>query len=320
MSGIPIFDRKFVVTGGAGFIGSHLVEALLDRGAREVVVVDSLRYGDRSSLTGTDARVRLCCHTLGSDPIAALEPALRDVDGLFHLAAEKHNQSKDAPTRVLRANVEGSQEIFAATLAAGAGKIVFSSSLYAYGRMHGPAFREDELAVPSTVYGVSKLSGEQLLRCAARQHGCDWLALRYLFVYGPRQFAGMGYKSVIVKSFERILAGAEPPVVFGDGQQTLDYVFVDDVVDATITAMTHEASGEVLNVGSGVGTRVIDLVDTIIELTGSSSSKVFGPADETHGSVRVGDVTRIAERLGWRASTSLEQGLRRTLAWMRRDH
>lgn len=304
------------MTGGAGFIGSHLVKRLVDLGAERVCVVDSLRYGDLANLQEYSGRVELIRHTLGTDSISDLDGALEGCDYLFHLAAEKHNQSKDEPTRVVRANIEGTLALYELAADKQVKKIVFSSSLYAYGRMRGEAFVETELPRPQTVYGVSKLAGEHLLEYLSVQRRIPYLALRYLFVYGPRQFAGMGYKSVIVKNFER-LKRDEAPVVFGDGEQSLDYVYVDDVVEATLRAALVEASGEVVNVASGVPTSVNQLLDTMIQVSGKQLQKTRGPADWTAGSRRYGDPDKASNVLGWRASTSLEEGLARTWEWVR---
>jgi UDP-glucose 4-epimerase len=308
---------RFVVTGGCGFVGSHLCRRLVELGATRVVAIDSLRYGDLSNLGAT--RVEVLRHTLGTDDPALLAPALAGCDGLFHLAAEKHNQSIDSPSAVLRANVEGTQQLYAQAGAAGVRRVVFSSSLYAYGRLAGAPMREDELPAPRTVYGISKLAGEHLLAHAAREGTLTGRALRYFFVYGPRQWAGMGYKSVIVKNCERLRAG-QPPLVLGDGEQALDYVFVDDVVDATLRALTHpvsSASGvETLNIASGRAVTVNQLLRTLCEVAGKPSEPEHGPADWTAGSCRAGDPARAAQQLGWSATTPLREGLGRVWRWV----
>jgi len=307
-----------MVTGGCGFIGSHLVRRLLSDGVERVVVVDSLRYGDARNLgpDGADPRVTIVRHAIGPDTRDQLGSALAGVDYLFHLAAEKHNQSADDPDAVLAANVVGTRQLFELAAAAGVRKTVFTSSLYAYGRYAGPPMVESEVPMPVTVYGISKLCGERLLAHYAAASAMGGDALRFFFVYGPRQLAGMGYKSVVVRNFERLAAG-EAPVIFGDGTQALDYTFVDDVVDATIRCMSHAGSGALLNVASGEAVSVSALTEAMCEVAGVAVTPVHAEPDWTAGSHRVGDNARIRETLGWTPTTSLRDGLARTWAWVR---
>ena len=305
--------RRIVVTGGAGFIGSHLVHALLEAGAAHVRVLDDLRCGNPANFGSAVADVELIRFRLGYDDPS---PHLAGIDHLFHLAAEKHNQALDRPGELLRANVEGTHDVFAAAARAGVGRVVFTSSLYAYGRLTGPPCTESDCPEPQTVYGVSKVAGEHLLRHFAIRSGLAGTTLRLFFVYGPRQFSGMGYKSVIVKTFERLLAG-QPPVIYGDGRQALDYVYVGDVVDALLRALAPAAVGEVFNVASGRAVAVRDLVTAMTAVAGLPDAPVFEAADWTAGTSRSGSSARIGDRLGWQPRTDLAEGLRCTLAWMR---
>jgi UDP-glucose 4-epimerase len=307
----PVAGRHVLVTGGAGFIGSHLVDGLLARGVGRVTILDSLKYANSSQPRATGERVSVVKHALGVDPSERLAEVLADVDLLFHLAAEKHNQSLHDPRQVLAANVTGTYELYQAAGRAGVTRVVFASSLYAYGRVTGPPMTETELPAPSTIYGISKLAGEQLGGWARAKYGLSAVALRYFFVYGPRQFPGMGYKSVIVTNFERLARG-EAPVIFGDGEQALDYVYVDDVVDATIRAMESDVDGEVLNVGSGVATTINELTRAMIAVSGRGIAPARGPADSTHGSSRVGDNRKVRALLGWAPKIPLRDGLTRT--------
>lgn len=295
------------MTGGCGFIGSHLVRHLANAGAN-VVALDSLKYGARE----TPGAVEVAKFRLGTDSRADLSRWVAKTDYIFHLAAEKHNQSRDNPRELLQSNVNGTIDLLELAAEHGVKKIVFSSSLYAYGRLMGPRMREDEPASPRTLYGLSKLMGEQLLG----HYGIEHVTLRYFFVYGPRQFAGMGYKSVIVKNFERILAGKNP-VIFGDGQQALDYVYVDDVIRATVQALESAVSGEVLNVGSSVPTTIVELTDLMLRAAGSDLKPVHEPPDWTAGSNRTGDTAKIRQLLHWTPSVPLPEGLARTLEWMK---
>jgi UDP-glucose 4-epimerase len=317
-SGTAIAGRTALVTGGCGFIGQHLVRALLARGASRVVVLDSQRFGDPDHLADQGPAVSLVRFSLGHDPVADLPRHLQGVDLLFHLAAEKHNASRADPQSLLASNVSGTQALLEAAATAGVRKVVFSSSLYAHGRRHAPPLREDEFPRPDTVYGISKLAGEHLLRQAERDFGMPWVALRYFFVYGPRQYPGLGYKSVIVHNLERLQQGL-PATVRGDGRQALDYVYVDDVVDATMEAMEREVSGEVMNVGSGVPTEIRTLLDVLVGVAGGPTALERLPADETDGTSRVADIQLVQERLDFTPRVGLQEGLTRTLAWMRQE-
>lgn len=296
-----------LVTGGAGFIGQHLVRAVLRRGARRVVMLDRR---DTQGV-GQPGGAELVQFDLGSDPPSSLARHLQGIDLVFHLAAEKHSQERLDPERILRANVLGTQALLLAAVAAGVRKVVFTSSVYAYGRVTGPPMDETEPPRPTTVYGVSKLTGEHLLEQTRLAHGLAGVSLRCFFVYGPGQDDGRGYRTVIVRNFER-LRRAEAPTVFGDGRQALDYVYVDDAVEAALLAMERDVSGLTLNVGSGVGTPVDALIDAMIVTAGGRASKEYLPADATAGTTRVARIDRAREALGWTPRTSLAEGLRRT--------
>jgi UDP-glucose 4-epimerase len=304
---------RLVVTGGCGFIGSHLVGRLLEEGAAEVVVLDSLRSGHAEAVESLGPRVRLVRQQLGIDTSDALARTLEGALGLFHFAAEKYHTT-GTTLDVLRTNVAGTCALFEAARAAGVPRVVFASSVYAYGRMAGPPMREDEAPQPRTAYGISKLLGERLLAALAPEGG-GGVALRYFFVYGPRQHAGAGYRSVIVRNYERLLRG-ETPTVYGDGRQALDYVYVDDAVEAAVRAFTSGRPGAVYNVGSGTATAIDDLVDRMMRAAERRGGKEYLPPDETAGTTRVADVSRITRELGFRARVGLDEGLARTWQWM----
>jgi UDP-glucose 4-epimerase len=281
-----------------------------------VTIVDSMRFANQHHAELQRERVQVIRHTLGADPFDQLAPALDGVELLFHLAAEKHNQSLATPEQLLASNVTGTYALFDAAGKAGVKKLVFSSSLYAYGRVAGAPLVETELSPPWSLYGISKLTGEHLAGHARRQHGIAAVSLRYFFTYGTRQFPGTGYKSVIVSNFERLRRG-EAPLVLGDGQQALDYIFVDDVVEATIRAMELPVDGEVINIGSGTPTSINALTKTMLEVAGSDAAPAYGPADWTAGSSRVADASKAHRLLGWRPTVSLRDGLARTYDWVK---
>lgn len=306
---IPKISRV-VVTGGAGFIGSHLVNAAARLGT-EIVVIDNERSGDWSRVDAPCDRVHEDLAALSEDRMTEL---CEGADVVFHLAAEKYNSSRSTPQRVIDVNITATQRLYTAAARAGVGKVVFTSSLYAYGALGPSPMSEADVPEPTTMYGMSKVAGEHMLRVLQRDHGVPWAVARLFFVFGTRQHAEGGYKSVILTNFERILRG-ERPVVFGDGMQALDYVYVDDVVDALLR-MAAPGVGGVMNVGTGRAWSINEVTAAMLRVAGSDLEPLAGPADWTAGTSRYGDVSRIADRLGWTAETGFEQGLERVWRWM----
>ncbi len=306
---------RVLVTGGCGFIGAHLVRRLVAEGVGAVVILDRLKYGSLSALPQNVSVVRFA---LGTDDPGGLAEHLAGIDLVFHLAAEKQSQAHPEPYEMLRSNIQGTYALLEAAGRAHVERVVYASSVMAYGRMSGPAMEECERPEPRTVYGVSKLAGEHLMSQAALAHGFSGVCLRYFFVYGPGQLRGTGYRSVIVKNFGRLLAGASPTIC-GAGEQVLDYVFIDDAIDATVAAATAPVAGEVLNVGSGVGTTIDSLTDRMLALVGTQVEKSFLPPDTTQGSCRVASLDKVRRALGWAPRVGLDEGLARTLDWMKRE-
>lgn len=302
---------KAVVTGGAGFIGAHLCDALVADGVA-VSTIDNGRSGDWSRLESDPERVDADIAELGP---SEWDELLRGADVVFHLAAEKYNSSRTTPQRVIDTNISATSELSHAAARQGA-KVVFTSSLYAYGSLGPAAMRETDVPLPRTMYGMSKLAGEGILRSVERDAGLRWAVARLFFVYGPRQFAEGGYRSVILTHMDRIARG-ENPRVNGDGEQGLDYVYVDDVVRALRQLAEPTGDGLIVNVGSGVATSVNDLTEAIIEVTGSGLTSVPAPEDWTAGTSRFSDCSLIEQKLGWRASMSLHDGL--NLTWKDRS-
>ena len=315
MPRVLIEDSSFAVTGGCGFIGATVVQHLLDRGAKRVLVLDSLKAGRRERLPFDD-RVVFVQKTLGEASVETLTELLQGVGGVFHLAAEKHRPSLDSPRDLVLTNVLGTRDIIEASRAAGVRKLVFSSSLYAYGRMSGPPMVETEPCHPHTLYGTTKVAGENLVDAAYRAGVLATVSLRYFFVYGPRQYVGTGYKSVVVANFER-LRRYEPPIIHGDGEQSLDYSHVEDIARATVLAMSREVTGKVLNVGSGRALSVNELTEAMMQASGVRLAPVFDEADNTAGSCRVANTGHAESLLGFRSHIPLEEGLKATWDWVR---
>jgi UDP-glucose 4-epimerase len=304
-------SQKILVTGAAGFIGGHLCQSLSDDSSIEVIGVDNLRAGDRKRISNNATLLKIDINRLS---LADWINLLDEVDYVFHLAAEKYNSSRSTPDLLLDTNVISTQRLFRAAAMCDVKRIVFTSSLYAYGSMGPEIMRESDLPHPSTLYGSSKLMGENMLRSIDRELGLSWNVARLFFIYGPHQFADGGYKSVIVSNFERIINGQKPRI-FGDGLQSLDYVYVDDCIKALLCLATSEVDKTVVNVASGIATSVTALTRHMTSLAGTTNDAEFDAPDWTHGSLRRGDNELIKEKFGWSPSVSLEEGLQNVFDW-----
>jgi UDP-glucose 4-epimerase len=309
---IDLRDSTVLVTGGCGFIGHHLVQRLKQSGPARLIVVDDLSTGEASSVVGDGVELIEADFATGDESV---RKAVEQTDYLFHIAAVKHRTTLKEPDRCLDVNVKGTKRLFEWAARSSVKKIVFSSSLYAHGRWTAPPLSEEDIPLPNTIYGISKLAGERLLDWFHKECGRPYVALRYFFAYGPGQYRGQGYPSVIYKNFERLLRG-EAPVIFGDGEQSLDYIYIDDLVEATVSAMTSDLGPETLHIGSGVGVSVNQLTSVMQDLAGGPSPE-FGPADPTHGSSRVAHTDKAQRLLNFKAQTPLKEGLSRTLQWLR---
>jgi UDP-glucose 4-epimerase len=309
-------SMKTLVTGGAGFIGSNLVDALVERGD-EVTVVDDVSTGKRHNLEGARARgaevVELDIRD--AEAVGAAVDRTRP-EAIFHLAAQIDVRKSVAdPANDSRINVEGTINVLGAAQASGVRRVVNTSTggaIYGEGRII-PA-PEDHPVAPEAPYGLSKFCAEQYCELFTRLHGLSTVSLRYGNVYGPRQDP-LGEAGVIAIFCGKLLDG-ERPTIFGDGLQTRDYVFVGDVVDANLRAAESETTGA-LNIGRGVETNVLD----IVEVLAAHADGAFKPE---HAPKRPGEVRRIAldpsrakSELGWVADVGLEDGLERTLASLR---
>jgi UDP-glucose 4-epimerase len=293
------------VTGGAGFVGSNLVDTLVGRGD-EVVVVDDLSSGRREF-------VNLQARFLEADIRAGIDAAGADV--VFHLAAQADVQtSVRRPDHDAAVNVVGTVQVLEAARAAGA-RVVFSSTGGAiYGDCDGPAAENGALR-PVSPYGIAKLCAEEYLAGWNRIHGSSHVVLRFANVYGPRQDSSLegGVVSIFL---ERMLRGEET-VIFGDGLQTRDFVYVGDVVDALLAAAEHD--GGVFNIGTGLETTVLELHRLCADVAGANGRPRLEAARLGDARRSVLDVSNAATGLGWRAQTALADGLRRTWDWLAED-
>jgi UDP-glucose 4-epimerase len=297
---------KFLVTGGAGFLGSALANRLVNAG-HDVHVLDDLSNGRRDHL---DPAINF---TEGDvDNIPLLWSLLQAVDCVYHLAARVSvAQSMLHPRDYNRVNVGGAVSLMEAMQATGVRRVVFASSGAIYGQQPEQPVHETDQAHPDSPYAVSKWAAEQYIHTIGELWGIETVALRIFNAYGPRQSLPLSHAPVIPRFLQQILTGGSV-VVYGDGRQTRDFVYVDDVVAALVTAATaRQVNRQVINVGSGVETSINDLVAAIERVTGRQANLLYN-AEKVGGVPRlVADISRAQMLLGFRPFTGLEEGLRR---------
>ena len=302
---------KVLITGGAGFIGSSIADAYLDAG-HEVVVVDNLYSGKRENVP---ARARFHEVDIVSPKIAEVLEAERP-DVISHHAAQMDVRlSVASPAFDAEVNVIGSIRLYEAAVKAGVKKVIFASSGgAAYGeQLHFPA-REDHPTNPVSPYGVSKRSGELYLFYYHAIHRLPYVAFRYANVYGPRQDPH-GEAGVVAIFSEKLLRG-EPPRINGDGKQTRDYVFIEDLVGANVSALDTSFVGPI-NIGTGRETDVVTLAKRLVAISGKRLEPVHGPAKAGEQRRSVIDASLAKRELGWQPRIVLEDGLSRTYEWFR---
>ena len=292
---MQLADQRFLVTGGAGFIGRYVVQQLLEKGANVRILelpakLEQVPPRERVELVPGDL-------TLPDDVRRAVE----GMDGIFHMAVLPLNPSTENPRLCLQINVDGSFNVFEAAHQLGVKKVVFSSASSAYGDTL-EVMDETHPLMARTVYGASKVAGEALLRAIASTFKFDYVTLRYMNVYGP--FMGFG----LVDSVLKRIASGQPPVVNGDGSQSFDFVYVSDVAGATVRAMEADVADETFNVGSGDEKTVRDVVLTLLELTRSPFQPEFKDI-QVPMVRRVGSSEKAARLLDWRASVPFREGM-----------
>ena len=239
------------------------------------------------------------------------------VDVVFHLAAEKYNSSRSTPQRLLATNVLATERLFTAAGRAKAGKVVFTSSLYAYGSVGPQTMRETDLPEPTTLYGVSKVAGEHMLRVVRRDHGLSGVAAAPVLRVRP---APVCRRRIQVRDhlqfLERIRRG-ERPTIRGDGKQALDYVYIDDITTGLLASRVPDVADEVVNLASGDAISINVLTAMMLEVSESSLEPEFVPADWTAGSRRCGDPGRASLVLAWKPTVTAQEGLSKVWAWMK---
>ena len=307
-------NARIVVIGGAGFIGSHIVDQLLHEPVREIVIVDNFVRGTRSNIEPAmrDPRVKLVEGSITDRSM--LRDVLAGADGVFLLAALWLFECVHEPRKALEVNVDGTWNVIEAAQAAGLKRLIYSSSASVYGDALSIPMTEDHPFNNRTMYGATKIAGEQFLRAVYEQHKLPYLGMRYMNVYGPRMDYKGTYVSVIMKVLDRIASG-QRPVIFGDGSQAYDFIHVEDVARANVLAMKSDAADKNLNIGFGVQTTINELVQELLRLTGSTLQPEYKPNEQMFVTNRIGSTDLAKSLIGFAAKIPLVDGLRSVVEW-----
>jgi UDP-glucose 4-epimerase len=307
---------RVLITGGAGMIGSTIADLLSRTADVDIVVLDNFVRGRRANLASAEATGKVEVVEGDIRDRETVAKVMSGVDVLFHQAAIRITQCAEEPRLALEVLVDGTFNVVEAAADAGVRKAVVASSASVYGLAEEfPTTERQHPYANRTLYGAAKAFGEGLLRSFNDMSGLDYVALRYFNVYGPRMDIFGVYTEVLVRWMERIAAG-QPPLILGDGSQTMDFVYVDDVARANVAAAVAPVTDEVFNVASGVETSLRGLADALLRAMGSDLAPAFGPERKVNPvSRRLADTGAARDRLGFVAEVDLDEGLRRLVAW-----
>jgi UDP-glucose 4-epimerase len=312
--------ERVLITGGAGTIGSHIADLVVQEGAREVVILDDFVRGRHANLAWAVANGNVEIVEGDIRDAALVRDLMRDTAYVFHQAAIRITQCAEEPRLALEVLVDGTYNVVEAAAQAGVRKLVAASSASIYGLAEEfPTTERHHPYANDTFYGAAKVFNEGLLRSFHAMSGLDYVALRYFNAYGPRMDVHGLYTEVLVRWMERIEAG-EPPIILGDGLQTMDFVFVGDIARANVLAANSDLTDEVFNVASGIETSLLELAQALLQVMDSDLSVVHGPPRSVNGVTRrLADTSAARKRLGFEAQVGLLEGLTRLVSWWRAD-
>ena len=309
--------KKLVVVGGAGLIGSHTVDSLLKEDVKEVLIYDNFLRGSRENLIDAlnDPRVKI--YDVGGDVMQTdiLQSAFDGADGVFHLAALWLLQCHEYPRSAFDVNVRGTFNVMEACIAKGVKRLVYSSSASVYGDAVHESMEEDHPFNNQNFYGATKICGEAMLRAFYHRYKLNFVGLRYMNVYGPRQDYHGAYIAVIMKMLDAIDKG-ESPTIMGDGSEAFDFVAVEDCALANVCAMKAETVDDFYNVGTGKRTTLKQLAELLLEITGCDKPIAYAQSSQaTLVRNRIGSPTKASNEIGFISTIDLREGLKRLIEW-----
>ena len=313
-------NKRFLVIGGAGFIGSHVVEELLKSDAAEIIIYDNFTRGKREYIEAflEDPRCTLYPHGGDVREVDILNDALQGIDGVFHLAAMWLLHCKDYPRTAFDVNIQGTFNVLEVCVKNNVKRLVYSSSASVYGDAVEVPMTEEHPFNNRNFYGATKIAGESMCRATYDRYGLDYVGLRYMNVYGPHQDQTAAYTGVVPIMLNKIDAN-EAPVINGDGSQAYDFISVRDIARANILAMEADVTDEFYNVGTGVQTSIKELCDLILRLKQSDLEVQYKPYSKEDArrmvQNRIGCPKKAQQDLQFTYQDSLEKGLLDLIAW-----
>lgn len=313
-------NKRVLITGGAGLIGSHIADVVAREEPQEILILDNFVRGRRENLhqAASTGRVRIIEGDIRDR--ALLARVMDGVDVVFHQAAIRITQCAEEPRLAFDVLAGGTFDVLEAAIKASVSKVVAASSASVLGLAESFPTTEDHHPYNNrTIYGAAKVFNEGLLRSFTEMYGLNYVALRYFNVYGPRMDVHGVYTEVLIRWMERIAAGC-PPIILGDGTQTLDFVHVRDIARANLLAAKSGVTDEVFNVASGTETSLKDLAQLLARIMGSSIEPQYEPARKVNAVTRrLADMRKAERLLGFKTEISLEEGLRELIGWWQRE-
>lgn len=317
---MSLHNARILITGGAGLIGSHIADLLVDEGVAEIVVLDNFSRGRQENLAKAQASGRVTLVTGDIRDRALVERLTSGIDTVFHMAALRITQCADEPRLAVDVLVNGTFNVLEAAVNARVRKVVAASTASVYGLAEQFPTREDHHPYNNlTLYGSAKLFNEGLLRMFHDQHGLDYVVLRYFNVYGPRMDTHGAYTEVLIRWMERIRSG-QSPAIFGDGTQTMDFVHVADIARANVLAAKAAVTDRAYNIGSGTETSLNELARQLLEVMGSQATVEYRQARKVNPVPRrLADTRRAQQELGFQTRVPLDEGLRLLVQWWQQE-
>jgi UDP-glucose 4-epimerase len=308
---------RVFVSGGSGLLGSHVCEALLSEGVGELVVLDNFIRGRRSHLDDVAGQGKLKIIEGSVADSSLISELMNGIDYVAHLAALRVTRCEEEPDACFDVMVKGTHNVIEAAARTKVRKLLYASSVVVYGNPEHEPMDEEHPLNTDNFYGAAKVTGENFCRAWRRSTGLNFVGLRYFNMYGPRMSVEGKDTEVIIKWLEKIESG-EPPVIHGDGSATIDWVNVKDAARASMLALKSDVNSEIINVASGKSVSLKELLELLIDLTGSKLNPVFAPARTVYsGAKRVGSTKKAKKCLGFETKINLKEGLAELIAWYR---